>query len=317
MGKGGGGGKQESESRVYQSNLPEYARPYYERLASRAETESLKPYTPYGDQRISEFTGDTQQSFSDVRDLAATGTPGIGRAQDIATQAGDYQVGGINTGRVSSEALKPYINPYTSAVLDRAQERATRRFEEQQVGRDLRRGQTGAFGGSRGAVESSIARRDLNEQLGSLEASELSNAYKQALGAFQSDEQRALQAQIAQEQARQGGAGIQLQAGQQLGQLGELDQKLQLQRADALSRIGTQQQQQQQAGLDTAYQDFVNQRDYPRQQLAFMSQILQGMPVTPQQEVTSYSPSPNPYSQALGLGAAGYGLQQMFQQPQT
>ncbi len=314
MGKGGGGGKQESESRVFQSNLPEYAEPYYRRLASRAETESLKPYTPYEGERISGFSPDTQTSFQQVRDIANAGTPGIDQAQGIATGVGGYESGGIGTQRVTEAGLQRYINPYVNQVLDQAQSRASRRFQEQQVGRDLRSAQTGAFGGSRGAVESGLARRDLNEQLSGLEASELSNAYKQALGAFQSDESRVLQAQIANEQSRQGAAGLQLRAGEQLGGLDELRQKLSLQQADALGRVGTQQQQQEQARLDIAQQDFTNQRDYPRQQMAFLSQILQGMPVTPNQEISSYAPAANPYSQALGLGAAGYGLQQLFSQ---
>ncbi len=313
MGKGGGG-SQESESRVYQSSLPEYAEPYYKRLVSRAETESLKPYTQYEGERISGFSPDTQTSFQQVRDIASAGTPGVDQAQGIAAGVGGYQAGGIGTQRVTEAGLQQYINPYVNQVLDQAQARATRRYDEQQVARDLRAGTTGAFGGSRGAVESGLARRDLNEQLSGLEAQELSNAYNQALGAFQSDEARVLQAQIANEQARQGAAGLQLQGAEQMGGLDELRQKLQLQQADALGRVGTQQQQQEQARLDLAQQDFTNQRDYPRQQLAFLSQILQGMPVTPQQEVTSYSPTPNPYSQALGLGATGYGLQQLFSQ---
>ena len=46
--KGGGGSSapQPTEQRVTTTDLPEYARPYVERLLQRGEAESLQPYTP-------------------------------------------------------------------------------------------------------------------------------------------------------------------------------------------------------------------------------------------------------------------------------
>ena len=64
----------------------------------------------------------------------------------------------------------------------------------------------------------------------------------------------------------------------------------------------------QQAGLDMGYQDYLNQLAYPRQQLGFQSQILQGLPVTPGTQVSSYQPQPSGTSQLLGLGLGGLGL---------
>ena len=58
----------------------------------------------------------------------------------------------------------------------------------------------------------------------------------------------------------------------------------------------------QQAGLDMGYQDYLNQLAYPRQQLGFQSQILQGLPVTPGTQVSSYQPQASNTSQLLGLG---------------
>jgi len=59
--------------------------------------------------------------------------------------------------------------------------------------------------------------------------------------------------------------------------------------------------------LDTGYQDFINQRDYPKNQISYMSNILRGVPVTPTTVQTQYS-NPNPLSQYAGLGIAGLGL---------
>ena len=41
---GGGGGVQQSESVVTQTNLPEYAKPFYEEMLGRTVYESTRPY---------------------------------------------------------------------------------------------------------------------------------------------------------------------------------------------------------------------------------------------------------------------------------
>ena len=46
MGKGSSS-PSTTRSEVVQSNLPEYARPYYEDLLGRTTYESTRPYTPY------------------------------------------------------------------------------------------------------------------------------------------------------------------------------------------------------------------------------------------------------------------------------
>ena len=52
---GGSGGGGPTQSTTYTSNLPEYARPYYERMMSRAEAESNQPYVRYRDDRLAGF----------------------------------------------------------------------------------------------------------------------------------------------------------------------------------------------------------------------------------------------------------------------
>jgi len=67
-----------------------------------------------------------------------------------------------------------------------------------------------------------------------------------------------------------------------------------------------------QQGLDIAYADFINQRDFPRQQLNYYSGILRGVPITPGQESTTYQAPPSQLSQLLGLGVGGLGLAKAF-----
>jgi len=97
----------------------------------------------------------------------------------------------------------------------------------------------------------------------------------------------------------------------QLAQLGELARAGDVEAARLLETIGKDQQAREQAALDLAYQDFVRQRDYPREQLQFYSSILRGIPISPSTE-TDYITSYNPLQQAMGAGLAGLSLSRLM-----
>jgi hypothetical protein len=120
---------------------------------------------------------------------------------------------------------------------------------------------------------------------------------------------------MANQQAGIQGAGIGIQGlqtglqGQQLlGQLGAQQQGLAMDRLKALQAMGQQQQALGQQGIDTAYQDFINQRDYGRNNLSFMSGILRGLNVQPESNVIQYQQQPNAMSSAIGSGISALGL---------
>ena len=79
-------------------------------------------------------------------------------------------------------------------------------------------------------------------------------------------------------------------------------------RIQALSGIGSQARALRQAGLDMGYEDFGRQRAYPQQQLGFFSNLLQGLPIQPQQTISTFQQHPGLFQQALGLGLGGLGL---------
>jgi hypothetical protein len=104
-------------------------------------------------------------------------------------------------------------------------------------------------------------------------------------------------------------------SGEQLAGLGQLFQNLELDRLGAFNQAGTQQQQQAQQALDVAYQDFINQRDYERQNLQFLSSLLHGVPIAAESNVIGYQNS-NPLSQLLGTGIGAIGLSNLMNQSQ-
>lgn len=325
MGKKGGSQPQQTYSQVSQSNLPEYARPYFERLMSRTEAESNQPYAMYPGQRIQGFNPDQQSAFQGYRNLAEYGNPtvdqGAGMARSAgqqALQSGRYQPQMVGTGQWSGRAANQYMDPYLQNVLDVQQRRATQRYGEQVGQLDSGAQKAKAFGGSRHGIQSALAQRDFNQQLGDAEAQAMSQAYQNAQQMFTSDQGRRLQARMANQQAGLQGAQLGIQgaqagtaAAQALGQLGGAQQQLYMDRMKSLMGVGTAQQEQGQRALDLAREDFINQRDFERNNLAFMSGILRGVPVTPQSETITTAPGPNMLSQALGAGIAGSQLANM------
>lgn len=330
------------------TNLPEYARPYFEELLGRTGAVSAQGYTPYSGQRIADTNAYTQASQGMTAQIANNGAPdlpfarqSIDRAAAAAGNNTNYQSGydtstynpqATTTGTFGQNAANFYMSPYQQNVTDVQKDAAVLDFQRGRGARDDSAIRAGAFGGSRQAIQQGLANQGLATQLGSIQAQGSQNAFAAAQAQFNADQQRGLTAQSQTqadrqfganyddssqrfaENARAGAAGIQqaggaasLAAGQAYGQLASTDQTLALQRAQALGNIGTGLQQTNQASLDMGYQDFVNQRDYDRQNLNFYSGILRGTPVSAQSEVSKTEAAPNQFNQLAGLGIAGLG----------
>jgi hypothetical protein len=112
---GGGDKAQPTEQQVTTttSNLPEYARPYFENLVNRAQAESYREYTPYQDQRIAGFTpGQTQVQ----QQTMGMQTPGqYGMASGLASAsgfgslaAGQYAPAQVNNQQIGLPNLQNY-----------------------------------------------------------------------------------------------------------------------------------------------------------------------------------------------------------------
>ena len=318
---GGGGGGQPTQSTTYTSNLPEYARPYFERMMGRAEAESNQPYVGYGGQRIAGFTPDTQAGFGITRDVAARGTPELDAAGGIlgasamrGLGASGYTSSPIQQQAFGQEQAQNYMSPYMNEVLARQKAAAVQDFEEGRPKRETEAIRSGAFGGYRSAIQEGVAQRGLGRQLSDIEATGRQRAFENAQAQFERDRAASMSAQgtteaqrLAAAQYGLAGAGLGLQAGAELGRTGAMRQGLTLQQAQALQTQGAAQQQQGQRELDLGYEDFLRQREAERGNINFMSSILRGIPVQPTQVRSTYD-NPNPLAQFGGLGIAGLGL---------
>lgn len=302
-----GKGRQQApaEQTVVQSNLPKYVQPYFERLLNRTEAESKREYEPYEGQRLAGEAQDTLDARQKARDVAGSGIAGLPAAQ-AATTAGigrALQGMGYQAGQFDSGAAAQYMSPYMQQVVDVQKERAILDAQRAGAGRAAEAVGQGAFGGSRAAVQEGMAQEALGRQLAEIQASGQQQAFEQAQQQFERD--RAARADA----ERLGLGAAELAGGQARGlaDLGRLAREGDVESARLLEQIGKDISARDQAGLDLAYQDFVRQRDYPREQLQFLSSVLRGVPVQPSTETTSMQ-SYNPIQQLLGTGISALGL---------
>jgi len=121
-----------------------------------------------------------------------------------------------------------------------------------------------------------------------------------------------------QEQAKQYGAGFGLQAlntgmqgMQNYANLGANYNNQQMNIANAQNQMGTQAQNYQQQQLTQNYNDFLNQQNFPFQQIGQLSNVLRGVPLT-QQTQAVYQQAPSLASQAAGFGTAAIGAANLF-----
>ena len=317
--KGGGSAPSHTTSTVTQNNLPEYARPWFENLLGRTAYESTRPYTPYPGTRMAYFDPYESMAQEGTAQMGMQGAPTqIGSATDITTQIGYQPTGqGMDIARqfqpgsvADPYTVGSYMNPYQQNVTDIQKREAIRQSDIQGNQIAGQAAQAGGLGGYREAIMQSERQRNLNQQLGDMQAQGGLAGYQQAMQGIEAD-RRAMEqrsrlglAGLGQDMATRGQS---LQAAGMLSDLGKADQAMALERLGALGGVGEIRRGMLQRSLDTGYEDYLRQKTYPYQQLNIFSQMLQGLPVTPEQTRSIYG-GPSAAQQALGAGIGGLGL---------
>ena len=304
MSFGGGGGGGPSQSTSYQTNIPEYARPYVENMLGATQQQLFKgdktadggfnitgfqPYRAFGGtydesgKQTSYDPGKAVAGFSDLEQQAQRGISGL-------QMPGEYDAATMGTlggmGSWNTEAANQYMSPYIEAAMAPQIREAMRTSQMQGMQQQAESVGRGAFGGSRDALMRAERERNLNMGLGDIRARGYQTAYEQGASQFNQDMARRMQ-----------GAG-------QLASIG--GQRLNAQQGiyNAQAAMGAQQRQLEQQKINQAMQDYANAQQYPMMQLGFMSNMLRGLPM---QAVNTqqYTAQPNLLTQ--GIGAAGTG----------
>jgi hypothetical protein len=239
---GGGGGSAPANTQQTQIvELPEWARPYAQKILAKGEalTEGTTPAT-YGGQR-----------YAGLSDLQKTA------------------MGSVASPQAYGQAISGYMSPYMQNVVDIQKREAARQSSMLGAQQQAQATQAGAFGGYRDAIQRAERERNLGQQLNDIQERGSQSAYQAAEGAFG----RNLQAQ---------------------------------------TQLGAMQQQDMQRPLDIAYQDFLNQQNYPYKQLGFMSDLLRGTPTGSSSAMSMYQAPGSMLGQLGGLGMGLYGMSRLM-----
>jgi len=296
MGKGSKAPSQPTSQTVTQTNLPAYLEPYVLNIAKRAEAESYRPYQTYGGERTAGFTPAQEALQSETLGLQTPGQFGAATAGAGAT--GMLGLGAAQRGlNAAFGNTADYMSPYIQGALNPQIREANLQADYAKRNDALQSMRGGSFGGSRQALMAAERERNANTMVGDI----LGRGYQSAFDAAQRQQQYL------------GGLGMQglQQAGtasQLLGNLGTAEQQANVQRLGLQSQTAAQAQALEQQKLDTAYQDFLRQRDYPKEQLGFYSNIIHGLPQQMGSTQLTYQQAPNFGAQLLGGAASLYGL---------
>jgi hypothetical protein len=296
---GGGAPSQPTNTTQTTTTIPEYARPTVERMIGRAETYSKTPYQAYGGQRVAEFTPLQQKSFEAAENLGPAGQ--IGAGTQLAGIAG---LQGLGAGQryaqqaTSPGAMNAYMSPFTNLALEPQMREAARRSAMEGQMNQAQAVQRGAFGGSRSALIEAERQRNLGQQQADIYGRGMQTAFEQARQAQQFGADLGLR-----------GTTAGLQAAGAMGQLGAAQFGQEKDVLQGQLSAGAQQRELEQQRLGQAYQDFQTQRQYPYQQLSFMSDMLRGLPLS-QYSQQMYSAPPSLGAQVAGAGIGLMGAKQ-------
>jgi hypothetical protein len=342
-GKGGGGGGGPTTQTSYSTNLPEYAKPYYEELLKQTGKQvystdpsgnvtGVKDFVPYGGERIAGFTPEQRAVQSEVAGMTTPGGfgtaargLGTGEAMGYGTaglglsQAFGYSPTAISGGTFDPSAAAYYSSPYQTGVTDIAVREAERQRDLARTGRMTGALGRGTFGGARQTLADVEAERGAAQGISDIRFRGAQSGYENAQKMFEADQARRMQAAQLGQQAQQfqagigkdlGMAGLQagLEASSKQGALAATEQATNLERLKAQAASAGESQAMQQERLNQQYQQFMDQQNYKKAQMDYLSQILRGNAAALGTTQTMYAPAPSLASQLGGVGLAGLGL---------
>lgn len=343
---GGGGGQQTSTGTTYTSNLPEYAKPFFEQALVSAgknvfETDAsgavtgVKPMPTYTGDRVAGFTPGQERIQRDIAGLTTPGgfadaRSGLGMGSGLGygtagaglSRALGYTPRGISTGTFSPAAASYYMSPYATNVSDIAARELRRQGDITKAQGAMGAIGRGSFGGARQALMQAEQERGLQQNIADVYTKGQQAAFENAQKIYGEDTARSLQAQqanVAAEQAaaqlagQTGVSGLQagLEASRAQSATAAAEQTANLERLKTQAASEQEKQALEQKILDIKYQQAMEARDFEKKQIEFYNAILRGNTGLASTQI-QYAPAPSGISQIGGLGLGALGLAKAF-----
>ena len=262
------------------TEIPRYIAEPTADIIGEAMDVSREAYIPYGGARLAGLTQAEQDAMAQAQ--AMKGISGLRgtEAYTAATAAGAPALGGISS----------YMTDYQQKVADIAaqQMRDQSAIQQQQIAQKAT--EAGGLDSTRFGIMEAERQKNLTTGIGDLYTKAQASAYSTALKASQQDQAQQLRSAM----------GMGVTGGQaQSMEMADIQQQL---------GVGGLERGMQQTGLDIGYTDFLSERDYPKEQLGFVSNIIRGAPYPMKTTGISQIPQAqprSPFQQMLGLGMQG------------
>ena len=244
-----------------ESSLSNYVGPYVTEMLGKGAALANEGYNAYMGPLTAGESGLQTQAFE-----------GLG---SLALPTDDMGVGGYQPQQFTGDIAQQYMNPYLQASLDPQIAAARRQSEIDRVNNASRMTKAGSFGGSRQAVLDAENQRALQSNLAGITGQGYADAYAQALGQFNTEQDRGMTAQDKINQYGMTGIG-------------------------ALADMGAVQRGIEGEGITADRLQFEEERDFPYKQVQYMQSLLQGLPLA-SQSVNYEEPG---FLQQLSTGAS-------------
>ena len=284
-------------------DLPDWAKPYAQDVLSKGKAITdigQNPYQAYGGNRIADFSNLQNQSFQGAQNMNVAPQIGQGTAATVGAGLGGASVANQANPYGFQNEVGGYMNPYLQMSLAPQIAEANRQYDIGATKQQSAATQAGAFGGSREAIMAAENERNRNTGINQIVGQGYNTAFTNAQNQYNQNLQNQLQ-----------GYGLLGTAGAQLGQLGQTQYGQQMGINQLQNQYGAQQQAQTQRGLDTAYQDFLTQKNYPYQQLSYMANLVRGTPMGMNTQSQVYQAPPTTAQTIGALGAGAIGLSKL------
>ena len=265
------------------TEIPKYIAEPTADIIGEAMDVSKEAYVPYTGPRLAGLSQMEKDAAAQAQAMKGIGALRGTQAYTAATAAGAPAIGGVGQ----------YMTDYQKKVADIAAKQMKDQSAIEQQGIAAKAVQAGGLDSTRFAIQEAERQKNLTTGLGDLYTKAQASAYQTALKASQQDRAQQLRSAMGM-----GTLGAQAQTVEQA----DIQQQL---------GIGALGRGLDQTALDITYTDFLSERDYPKEQLGFVSNIIRGAPYPMQTKSVGQVPQAQPapfFQQAMGLGMQGLGM---------
>ena len=278
-----------------QSGISAFAQPLANQIVNQTMALGNTPMPTYTGELAAGPSALENQAFKGIANLTlpsgfGSAASNLGNVASTAQNIGNtFQPTNFTNQNFNADTAQQYMNPYLQASLQPQLQLLNQQIGTQNSALGAKLAQAGAFGGGRQAVEESQNALNNNLAANSLISAGYNTAYNNAMNQFNADQTRNLQTQQAQESSKQFGANLGLQglqaatsANQALGQNATNQAQYALANLQEQEKAGATQQGLAQAADTAAYNQYLQQLQYPQTMLKTQSGILAALPASTQ-----------------------------------